>query len=196
MARIEHCGGASAPPYPYSHSGTVLVCGNAFCLRDDLERARDMFPAAPVIAVNGAAAEVKAFALFTQHPLNFTTWMTAQRERFGDGFTTHAAGKAHMTTKLGVQPPMPWVDYWWDHVAHAGTSTWGARRMAKLMGFERVILCGMPLSKGGYANGHMARAWQREDKIAHYRKAVESDIDYHPGARSMSGWTRDLLGAP
>lgn len=46
----------SSPPYPLVHSGPVLVCGNAACLYLDVAKASALFPHAPAIAVNGAAA--------------------------------------------------------------------------------------------------------------------------------------------
>lgn len=187
-------GGASAPPFLPIYDGPVLVCGNAYCLRDDHARAREHYPDVPVIAVNGAAGEVQAEFLFTQHPRKFQRWIAWQRERFGEGFTTHSAGKAHLASKFGVRERMPWVDYWWEGVASGGTSTWGARRLARLLGFDEVILCGMPLSRGGYANGRMARDFQRDEVIDHYRQMVLRDTDWHEGVRSMSGWTREIFG--
>ena len=171
-----------------------MVCGNAYCLHDDIQRAREFYGDAPVIAVNGAAREVDAFALFTQHPRKFEQWIAAQTERFGDGFTTHAAGKAHLKSKFGVQERMPWVDHWWEGVATGGTSTWGARRMAGLMGFDLVVLCGMPLDRGGYSNGRTARHFMRPDLVDHYRRMILRDNDWHSGVRSMSGWTRETFG--
>jgi hypothetical protein len=186
----------SSPPYPHQHRGTVLVCGSAWTLHDDLDRARAVYPDAPVIAVNDAARSVQALAIFSMHPLGLEGWAIEQRQRFGDGCTVHSVvGTAHRTTNLGLRPPMPWVDYWWEGVAHGGTSVWAARRLTKAMGFSLAVLCGAALSAGPYAhNGWQAAAWRDDGKIRHYRRLIERDIDFHPGARSMSGWTRELLG--
>lgn len=190
-------GGASVPPYPFQHSGAVIVCGNAWCLQEDFEAARALYPDAPVIAVNGAAGQVKAFALFSMHPRKLPKWIAMQR-RFGDGFTVHAGGGLrHDRPKFKrTSDAMPWVQYWWPGAAHGGTSVWCARRMAKQMGFGLVVLCGAPLSIGGYAGGRMAKAFQQEDTIRHYRGQIEADTMYHDGVRSMSGWTREVFGAP
>lgn len=186
--------GASAPVYPYTHSGPVIVAGNAYCLHDDFQRAREVHKGTPVIAVNGAAGQVNAFALFTQHPRKFPQWIEVQRERFGDNFTTHAAGKAHLKSKFGHVERMPWVNYWWEGVASGGTSTWGARRLAGFMGFDLVILCGMPLDRGGYSDGKMAKDFQRDEVVDHYRQMILRDKDWHSGVRSMSGWTQEIFG--
>lgn len=189
-------GGACAPPYPHKHSGPVLVLGNAYCLDDDYKRAREIFPDAPVIAVNGASAYTKAFALFTLHAAKFPKWIEAQR-KFGDDFTTHSAGTPRDRTQLGkLKEYKPWVDYWWQYGCGGGTSTWGARRIAKYMGFDLVVLCGMPLCRGGYSNGLMARHFMKDPVIEHYRSQVLLDEHFHEGVVSMSGWTREVFGSP
>lgn len=170
------------------------MCGNAWCLADDLARARKIWPDAPVIAVNGAAEHLKALALFTQHPRKFPRWIAQQRSRHGEGFTTHAAGKAHVVTKLGKQPRMPWVDYWWDGVACGGTSGWGARRLARFLGFDLAILCGIPLETGGYFDGSISKVNRSEAAMKHYREQVLRDTDMHDGVVSLSGWTREVFG--
>jgi hypothetical protein len=148
----------------------------------------------PIIAVNGAAGEVKAFALFTQHPREQPRWIKQQR-KFHDDFTTHAAGTAHLKNNLGHHVRCPWVQYWWEGVASGGTSGWGARRLAHFMGFDRVALCGIPMDKGKYVYRAMiGRAWQSDDTIEHYRKQIEADSEMHDGVISFSGWTREFFG--
>lgn len=191
-------GGAFAvPPYSCPHHGPVIVCGNAWCLFEDFQVATKLYPNAPVIAVNGAARNVRASFLFTQHPRKFPTWISHQKARFWDKFTTHAAGKAHTKTNLGVKiEDWPFVDYWWDGIATGGTSAWGARRLAAALGFEEVILCGVPLVPGGYAEGGFSKSNKSEETMWHYRSQIARDTDMHVGVSSMSGWTREFFGEP
>lgn len=188
-------GGIPLPPYPHRHAGPVLVCGNGHGLLDDLRRAWELFPKAPIIAVNGSARLVKASFLFTQHPLLYPRWIKAQRQMH-KGFTTHAAGNAHIKTKIGIVPAYDYVDYWWEGVASGGTSGWGARRLATYLGFSKVILCGVPLDPVPYADGRPARHFQRTGLLQHYRDQIKADIAWHHGVFSMSGWTRELFGEP
>lgn len=179
------------------HSGPVLVCGNAWCLHEDLEAARSIYPEAPVLAVNGASAQVKAFAMFTLHPLKMRKWREAQEKKFGPGFTVHGAASPHDRNNLKRMVEFrPWFDYWWDFATGGGTSTWGARKLAHYMGFDLAVLCGMPLSEGGYADGKLARAFRRQHTIDHYRKAILKDAGWHRGVVSLSGWTREQFGGP
>ena len=76
--------------------------------------------------------------------------------------------------------------------------------MARLMGFEERILCGVPLVNGNYADKGFARAWhegrEREDGngliLDGYRRYVAKDTGWHDGCFSMSGYTREVLGEP
>ena len=178
----------SNPPYRVEHSGTVLVCGNAFCLSDDLERSHSFFPDIPIIAVNGASREVKAFALFSQHPERFVQfgheWIRRQR-KFHSDFTVHAPGNGELAC----------IDYWWS-IKRGGGSAWGARKMAHYMGFDTVILCGCPLEIGNYVNHQPGELMTHQSVIDDLRLGIERDVEWHNGVYSMSGWTGELLGRP
>ena len=184
----------SFPQYPFPHTGPVLVCGNAWCLREDLKAAREIkgLQEAPVIGVNGSARNIKLDFLFTQlHQDKLPKWIKYQKAWFHSNFTVHSNGNGSEANKY------PWVDYWWQGVAGQGTSTWGARKLARLLGFSQVVLCGAPLSLGGYCGGDLnARHFTHQPSLDFYRQGVEKDIDWHVGVVSMSGWTRELFGAP
>jgi len=146
----------------------------------------------PVIAVNGAAKEVKAFILASQHPERMVArgfaWATRQARKFGPGFTIHAPGNDDGKN--------PHVHYWWD-VRKAGGSAWFARKVAQLIGFSPVILCGCPLDPGPYVGHHNIGGFMhRDDVVAELRKGIEADVEWHEGVFSMSGFTRDLFGEP
>lgn len=131
----------AVPEYPYKHTGTVFVCGNAWCLHEDLAQAREIYGDCPIIAINGASREVKAFALFSIHSERFTLagyeWMRHQERLFGSGFEVHGAP---------LRKGQPWVDFFWPRGrTGGGSSSWCARRVAVWMGFDFVVLCGAPL---------------------------------------------------
>ena len=150
-----------------------------------------MFPDAPAIAVNGAAREVEALALYSKHPERFVSarWMHHQRRKFGDGFTVHGSN----VEKHGA---LPHVDHWWEDARGGGGSAWGARKLAWLMGFEPVVLCGCPLDAGVYVGNYsLGGLMARGDVIGQLRAGIEAEPEWHEGAYSMSGWTRDFLGA-
>jgi hypothetical protein len=190
----------ASPPYPLAHSGTVLVCGFGPGFFEDLERARALRPDAQVIAINEACKAVRAFAIFTLHPEKLRRFREQQDLHFGKGhYTCHTGGK-HCAKMAGN----PLLDYGWPAASGGGTSVWTAQKMARLMGFEERILVGAPLIHGNYADRSPAKGfregWQRRDGkgevLANYRAFVERDTDWHEGCYSMSGFTREVLGAP
>ncbi len=191
--RTSRGGGQSLPPYSFPHSGPCLVAGNARCLPDDLKRAQEIFPDAPIIAVNGASREVLAFALYSRHPERFVArgfeWIKWQF-KLHDEFTVHGCNKE----KSG---DLPYVDYWWIDSGGGGGSAWGARKLGWLMGFDLVILCGCPLEPGPYVGGHgLGGVMTRQEICATMFQEIQEDAGWHEGVSSMSGRTAELLGTP
>lgn len=141
------------------------------------------------MAVNGASREIRANFLFSFHPERFvecgSEWIRHQRRLFGSAFTVHGAK---------FLPNMPWVDFWWERARGKGGSAWGARKVAGLMGFSPVVLCGAPLVPMNYASHRMGMNMTKPEIVRQYASEIESDIDWHEGAYSMSGRTREILG--
>lgn len=155
----------------------------------DLVRARAIVGDAPVVAVNGAAGEVRAAFLFSKHPDRFVEigydWIARQQEKFGGGFTAHGSRE---------RAGMPWVDFWWERARGGGGSAWGGRKVAALLGFNPVILVGCPLLPGSYAR-HKPGLYMTYPAVTEaYAREIASDIEWHEGCYSMSGRTRDILG--
>lgn len=175
---------------PFFFSGPCIVAGNAWCLHDDLAAAREIIGDVPVIAVNGASREVKAIALYSVHPQRFIEhgfeWIRHQRRLFGEGFTVHSSNKP----KHG---DLPYVEYWW-HIPGGGGSAWGARKVARLIGFDTVVLCGCPLLPGNYTGYRPGMLMTKAEVTDQYAAEIASDTDWHEGAYSMSGKTREILG--
>ncbi len=191
MSIVSTEGGGEILP-PFSFNGVCIVSGNAWCLHQDLTEARKIVGDVPVIAVNGASKEVKAIAIYSVHPQRFIErgyeWIRHQSRLFGDGFTVHSSNKE----KNG---DLSYVQYWW-HIPGGGGSAWGARKIAKLMGFTTVVLCGCPLTPGNYADHSMGMNMTKPEIVGQYAREIESDVDWHEGCYSMSGATKAILGSP
>lgn len=191
VARTKRGGGKSWPLYNGKYSGPAIVAGNAWCLHDDIEKAREKFGCVPVIAVNGAAREVAAIALFSYHPQRFIErgceWIRHQKEIFGPGFTVHASRQ---------EQGMPYVDHWWEDARGGGSSAWGARKLAWLMGFDPVVMVGCPLMPGNYTGFRPGQLMTHPATTERYAAEIAADSVWHDGAYSMSGRTKEILGAP
>lgn len=187
---------AAVPAYPARHSGCCLVCGNAWTLADDLERAHELRPGAAMMTVNGAAASASADFLFSLHFEMLPHWIATQTHRFGRGFTTHGVGSREHRKQVQRRREAPFVDYWWPDAKGAGTSAWSGAKLARLMGFDEIVLCGAPLAPGPHADGSAADDFLRRRVLEHYRAAVIGDVGWHRGVTSMSGWTKEFFGEP
>jgi len=180
-----------SPPYSSCHSGPCIVAGSASCLFDDLKRVQEKYNNLPIIAVNGASKLVSAIALYSRHPERFIErrWLESHRFFFGDEASVHA-------DILATKKPTC-VDYWWTGTWGGGGSAWGARKLAAYLGFDLVILCGCPLVAGPHIGGlSFASFMHDEDVIKDLRHGIEKEPEWHDGARSMSGWTAEILGLP
>ncbi len=63
-----------------------------------------------------------------------------------------------------------------------------------MMGFSPVVLCGVPLEPGGYANAEPCKMMRDADLMAHYRAQIARDTAWHDGVIGMSGWPRRYFG--
>jgi hypothetical protein len=174
------------------------VSGFGATLFSDLERIGRIRPNLPTIAVNMAAGYVKAAHLFSCHweAEKLGSWARQQRDRFGDGFLVHAPGKPEFL-QHNVRN-YKYVDHWWDGVISRGSSGWSAARLALAMGFDEVVLAGVPMDHGRYANGGQAILFQspRTNSVSVFRKAIALDTPTRSKTYSLSGWTADVLGLP
>lgn len=194
----------SVPPYSHKHSGPVIVAGSARCLHDDLACAREIYGNPPIIAVNGASREVKAFALYSGHPERFAElrWAHHQQRLFGGDFSVHSGfsgvGEDCLANVQSARVECPLVQYWWAGTGRAsGTSAWAARKMAAFMGFNLVLLCGCPLDPGPYVGHRLGHELMlKESVIDRYRAVIRAETEWHEGCLSLSGTTARILGSP
>lgn len=175
---------ANASFRPRVRGGTALVCGAAATLTEDYERATEMRPDATVIGVNDVSEVLKLDHLFTLDPEKVGKWHEWQTRLFGWGYLAHSNRAADG------------IDVSWPEIEGKGTSAWAAAKMARLMGFEEVILCGAPLDPVPYVKRGPAQAFVRPKMLDTHRSYVAADTEPHDVIRSMSGWTREVLGAP
>ena len=162
----------------------IIVAGNAWTLHEDLGKAKK-YGELPIIAVNGASKEVKAEHLYSQHPERLLSmgWIRYQR-RFHSDFTVHAPGNGDLS----------YVDHWWQ-IKKTGGSAWGARKLATLLGFKYIILCGCPMETGPYVGNHnLGGLMYKTNVVKDLQDQIASDKEWHKGCISMSGFTKDLLG--
>lgn len=189
------------PKIAGAYSGKIVICADAACIWDDLERfgCRDD-------AINGVAKPgwdfmtvnkmVEVFPGRIEHaysnsPSCLKRFVNARRDEYALEFK--APAHAHAIN--------PGFGHAWPFGGH-GTSGLGAVLVAIALGYSRVVLAGMPLDDGPH-NGEPA--WRRTafasseaagsvgtDRNTYWHKAKE--LAFGGKVRSLSGRTMKWLG--
>lgn len=193
---------------------SLLVVGSAPGLYADLAAAQRLCDDFEVMLVNGAGAAVET----AQHLLAGHTDKAEEFVKARDtAFPLAAEYRVHATydCRRGRSPlgDYPSVTDWWPQAqfSSGATSAGKAARIGFALGFDRVILCGCPMDGSGYFPGESAgigqlKACQRigdpakqaASTIRRYRERMAelAKGEFKGRVFSMSGFTREVLGAP
>lgn len=191
---IEHnetvdtkCPKANYPRSDATRDRTLIVTGAAPCVREDIAAFLSLrggsqtpwqsydFMAIGLDAVDKYDWNVKYFA--TYHPSEI---LEAKERRAAKGGNTDYKVIAHVQHEGLVDMIVPFDP-------PSGSSSLLGVLAGIQMGYEKIIVCGCPLAgknDKGYDYANFRDGWKAKyDEIKAF-------------ARSMSGWTRELLGSP
>lgn len=163
---------------------TLIALGGAEGVWQELEQALALCPDANVGAVNEAGRDYGGHLSIwaTLHPEKLAKW---QRRRQGNSDYLAITNKGHFEPRIDRIVPEEW----------SGSSGLYLVQVAILeMGYDRVICCGVPMSE----NPHYfdKKAWSVASNYRRgWRQAAKSQR-LEGRVKSMSGWTRELLGEP
>lgn len=121
--------------------------------------------------------------------------------------------EVHSTEHSGVsKADCPSVTQWWSKAMSSGATSAGvAAKIGLAMGFEWIVLCGCPMDGSGYFNPEETGGFDHRvnvrigdpEKQGHrtvdgYRRKMKAlaDGEFKGRVFSMSGYTREILGAP
>ena len=191
----------------------AIAVGSAPSLHADLAAARALYPDAEIMLINGACAAIED----AQHVL---AGHTDKAEEFArareEAFPFALPWRLHATQRIGSNPIRP-EDYpsvtdWWPADCTSGATSAGKAALILLkMDFTLVVLAGCPLDGSGYFVGESAgipqlRSCQRVGDptkqqaatIRRYKKRMAelAETTFKGRVFSMSGYTREVLGAP
>lgn len=170
----------------------ALILGRAAGVWEEYEAAKQLASFDVLIAINKAGRDcpdpIQHWTSF--HPDLFPLWLKQRREL---GLPDHAAQlwsgiyKGHPCGSGKIAFPVKYVE------SNGGSSGMLAVDVALTgLSVDRAVLCGVPLQKT--ARYDDATPWT-EGEV--YRAAWLEKLEFIKGrVRSMSGWTRDLLGEP
>ena len=178
--------------YEVKHRGTAIVCGSAPCVFEDLENAKKLRPNATILGVNGTAGMFEEIEhIWTQH----------------NNFASEFRSIAKRPIKIHARPKIMGndVDYWWPELSSVkGSSGLAGSLWAKAMGFDEVIMVGIPLSTSEtkycdkYPANRNLKDFATEGNILTWQQFVRlyKEEGKTNGIYSMSGYTRKIFGAP
>lgn len=162
----------------------ALILGGAECVWDDARRALAMFTPDAVIAVNdmiGLWPDRVDYGV-SLHPEKLSAFV---RNRKVNGGNTNLQLWSHKRLRDEVHKT---TSDW------AGSSSLFAVKVALIEEkFDGVVLAGVPMEPEA---GHIVRkkAWQSANMFR--RGWIKRQSEYEARTRSMSGWTKQLLGEP
>ena len=170
----------------------LAVLGSARCLWDDVRRLGEFRGDWLAINTVGCFIEWPLQHWASLHPEFFSAWATLREPIIRNG---RAEANVHNVEFHSHKTVSDWrVRAWPQYPPTPGTSALFAAKVGLALGYERVILCGVPLD----GTGSFYHSPWREQKFFHERKWrepwVQAAQDFGGRVRSMSGYTAELLG--
>lgn len=189
---------------------TFIVVGSAPCLYDDLAKALELRPFASIMLVNGACSAVEhAEHMLSGHTTKAEMFVEARRKAFPNAPPI----RVHANWLRGERLPkkeFPSVTDWHGPEMSTGATSVAkaARICLRALGASEVIIAGAPMDGSGYAateakvphDCHRVGDPNVQNKLSiqSYRRRFEklAKTEFAGKVFSMSGFTRDCLGAP
>lgn len=192
--------------YDTKHMGqSCIICGAAPSLLSEYEEAKHHRPDAVVICVNETVQAIHADHLITLH---YNKMRYFKNMSINKNVVAHSAKPPR---DKGDEIYFNDVDHVWPNANTSGTSGVAAIMVAEAMGFDEIILCGMPLEPTGYFNeGQTVKSSKTQPRFG-YLKNADTLTSYHQNGfhkalndvprikeitRSMGGYTKQILGGP
>lgn len=173
----------------------ALVIGSAECLFEDVRKAREIgaYDALFVVKMTGCIWPEPFDFWPSLHPEYFPGYEAERKKRgLPGGYQTVAPPEKELNSIARGFPVNVRNTYLFPGLNASGGSGLYAAKCAIDFGFQRVVLAGVPMT----TEKHFARGknWtQRDSFVKGWREALPL---IKATVRSMSGWSRQLLGAP
>lgn len=182
---------ADLPAVRSQFRGPVLIMGGGRCLWDDLARI-DAAWSGQRLAVNDIAGHYHGTIehAATLHPEYMPGWLA-----YRDGH--NYGNRGHVYTHS--DKARPGIQFAWSGLdTVGGTSGLFACLIALLMGYERIVLAGVPMDNGGhyFDPPGMASPHPLDDRPNTLAWEWARDNVFEGRVRSLAGNTRFLLGEP
>ncbi len=182
------------------YSGECLIVAGARCVWDDLE---EWTPHGDVMVINDIGMHL---------PMEVAHWWSNHHENLPSWLQIRRGGRLWVLNRKDPKPvklhSLNKMKYSWPWPGH-GTSSLNAIYTAIALGYDRIVLAGIPLDNNGhYFDPPTGHRLQGDFNWSHFTQEVpdrngeprfwkDAAKDIFQGqVKSLSGRTRELLGAP
>ena len=179
------------PPQAKTKRGSLLICGSGRCLWDDLGQwAPEKPPFDAIMTVNDTVMYLPwpVDHAYSHDDRQLVHWVAGRRQRYlnkhGRDIILHSVTHCHSDGV--IEWPFP----------SSGTSGLGAAYVGIALGYDTIVLAGIPLDDSGhfYDPPWIGSNFVRESREEHW---IDADKRLFRGrVRSLSGRTRAILGEP
>lgn len=181
------------PRHPVFTGKGLVVCGGGRCVWEDMEGFCPHIRGGSfhIMAVNDVGMHIPLDVKhwYSNSPKELSAWKNARRPNYNTSILTHSLDSQNGGAK-----------YKWPWPGH-GTSSLNAVYTGLRMGYEQIVLCGVPLDDSGHyfdppwiGSTFASQVPERDGTLKWWGRAAEELFGGR--VKSMSGRTRDLLGAP
>lgn len=184
-------GGGQPPSYLGKYHGNLIILGGARCVWSDFQKLKDTGYAAQVMAVNdvGMYFDQSLDHWVSMHANFLSLWAQLRKGHslMGHECLTH------------TREPYPGIRVAWDLQPYGFESGLFAAQVGLCLGYEQIVLCGVPQDGSGhfYDPPWMPGGEHSDGNgLKAFRHIVEQTPELRRSVRSMSGWTKELLGEP
>ena len=188
------------PEIAGTKSGALLIMGTGACLWDDLE-AYDARHEGDRMGINEAS---QFYPLMHSRPLHHAVslhpeflWSYCVAPDFYGAHRGFTPLQSHAQIRHRVPKTVQHPLNLWPLQRDGGTSGPFGVLIGLLMGYERIILSGMPQDGSGYFYNPKHQSYFHHDAyIVEWNRMRESVPMMNERVRSLSGITREMFGAP
>jgi hypothetical protein len=184
-------GSGDAPSYLGKFKGNLIIIGGARCVWDDYTKLTKSGFQGSVMAVNdiGLYFDKMLNHWVSMHANYLVQWVALRRghSMLGHECLTH------------TREPHAGIRVAWDIQPYGWTSGTFAAQVAIALGYESIVLCGVPQDgMGRFFDPPWMPGGEHDDKNSKkaFRNIVENCPELKRCVRSMSGWTKGLFGEP
>lgn len=182
-------GGNEPPSYLDKYRGNLIVLGGGRCVWDDWQKLKAQNYSGSLMAVNDIGQWLDNIEHWVSlHPANFRHWIGLKR--------LHGAHSHDCLTH--TNEPSEGIRVSWELRPAAEFSGFFAIQVGLLLGYEQIVVCGVPMDGTGHFFGAPWETGEHNDPNVKksFRNNAQNCPEMMTRTRGVSGYVKELFGAP